>query len=62
MISTRSSGIKLPEVHGTCKGLDPNIQLEKQIAKPLFKETPQAKPRIGQGRAGSRWKKPPINQ
>ena len=26
------------------------------------KETPHAKPRIGQGRAGSRWKKPPINQ
>ena len=34
----------------------------KQIAKPLFKKTPQVKPRIGQERAGSRWKKPPINQ
>ena len=42
--------------------LDPNIQPEKQIAKPLFKEQPQVKPRIGQGRAGSRWKKSPINQ
>ena len=58
----RSSGIKLPEVQGISKGSDPNIQPEKQIAKPLFKEIPQAKPRIGQGRAWSRWKKPPINQ
>ena len=58
----KSSGIKLPKVHGISKGLDPNIQLEKQIVKPLFKETPHMKQRIGQGRAGSRWKKPPINQ
>ena len=34
-----SGGIKLPEVHGVSKSLDPNIQPEKQIAKPLFKET-----------------------
>ena len=58
----KSTGIKLPEVHGISKGLDPKIQPEKQIPKPLFKETPQVKPKIGQGRAGSRWKKPPINQ
>ena len=32
------------------------------MAKPLFKETQQVKQRMGQGRAGSRWKKPPINQ
>ena len=38
------------------------IQPEKQKAKPIFKETSQVRPRIGQGRAGSRWKKPPINQ
>ena len=49
-------------MHGISKGLDPNIQPKKQIAKPLFKETPQMKPRIGQGKAGSRWKKPSINQ
>ena len=58
----KSSGMKLPEVHGISKALDPNIQLEKQIPKPLFKETPQVIPRIGQGRAGLKQKKPPINQ
>ena len=58
----KSSGIILPEVHGINKGLDTNKQLEKQIGKPLFKERLQAKPRIGHSRAGSRGKKPPINQ
>ena len=32
---TRSSGIKLPEVHGMSKNLDPNIQPEKQNIRPL---------------------------
>ena len=32
---TKSSGIKLPEVHGVSKNLDPNIQPEKQITKPM---------------------------
>ena len=54
--------MKLPEVQGISKGLDPNIKPEKQIAKPLFKDTPQVKPRIEQGRAASRWKKTPVNQ
>ena len=58
----KSSRIKLPEVHGVSKSLDPNIQPEKQIAKPLFEETSQVKPRIEQRRAGSRCKKLPINQ
>ena len=31
----KSSGIKLPEVHGIGKGLDPNIQPEKQVLRPL---------------------------
>ena len=39
-----------------------NIQPEKQVSKPLIKEISQVKPRIGQGRAGSRWKKPQISQ
>ena len=30
----RSSGIKLPEVHGMRKNLDPNINPEKQHANP----------------------------
>ena len=32
---TESSGIKLPEVHGVRKNLDPNILLEKQHANPI---------------------------
>ena len=31
----RSSGIKLPKVHGVGKNLDPNIKPEKQHANPL---------------------------
>ena len=50
----KSSGVKLPEVHCFSKSLDHNIQPEKQVAKPLFKENPLGKPRIGQGRAGSK--------
>ena len=50
----KSSGMKLPEVHGISKSLDPNIQPDKQAVKPLFKETSLVKPRIGQTRAGSR--------
>ena len=45
----KSSKIKLSEVHGISKNLDPNIQPEKQGAKPLFKETLQVKQRIGEG-------------
>ena len=29
-----SSGIKLPDIHGIGKDLDPNIQPEKQVIKP----------------------------
>ena len=56
----KSSGIKLPEVHGVGKGLDPNLQPEKQVLKPLVitkvKEASQIKPKLGQGRAGLRCK------
>ena len=31
----KSSGIKLPEVHGIGKALDPNVQPEKQVVKPI---------------------------
>ena len=31
----KSSGIKLPEVHGIGKSLDLNIQPEKQVVKPI---------------------------
>ena len=47
----KSSGIKLPEVHGVCKSLDSNVQSENQV---IEKEVAQIKPRLGQGRAGLR--------
>ena len=60
---TLSSRIKLPEVHGVSKNLDPNIQPEKQTIRPLKgNEISQENPRIGQGRAGMGRRKPPINQ
>ena len=49
----KSSRIKLPEVHGLGKGLDPNIQPEKQVTKPIAvikaKGILQIKPRLDQG-------------
>ena len=44
----------MPEVHVVSKGLDLNIQPEKQVTKLVIskvKEIPQVKPYIGQGRA-----------
>ena len=56
----QSSGISLPEVHGIDKGLDLNILPGKQVIKLIVisevKGTSQIKPRLGQGRAGLRWK------
>ena len=58
---TRFSGIKLPEVHGVRKNLDPNIKPEKGHANPIKGSV--EKPHIGQGRTGLRRGKPaPINQ
>ena len=61
---TKSSKIKLLEVHGVSKNLDPNIQPEKQAIRPLKdNEILQEKPRIGQGRAGMRRRRlSPISQ
>ena len=62
---TKSSGIKLPEVHGVSKNLNPNIQPEKQNIRPLKgNEILQEKPQmIGQRRTGmGRRRLPPINQ
>ena len=53
----RSSGIRLPEIHGVNKGLDPHTQPGKQKTFPIQtvnKEMPTSpipKPRIVQGRA-----------
>ena len=58
----RSSGIRLPEIHGANKGLDPHVQPGKQKSFPIqtinkgMPTHPIPKPRIGQGRAGLRRK------
>ena len=57
----RSSGIKLPEVHGMRKNLDPSMKAERQHANPIKGSV--VKPCIGQGRAGLKRKRLyPINQ
>ena len=57
----KTSGIKLLEVHGVGKSSDPNLRPEKQHTFP--KQGKLERLQIGQGRAGSKRKKPdPINQ
>ena len=57
----KSSGINLLKVHGMGKNLDPNLKPEKQHAIP--KQGNMERPHRGQGRTGSRRKRPdPINQ
>ena len=47
-----------PEVHGINKGIDPNIRMEKQVIDPIIspntKSISQVRPRLGQGRAGTK--------
>ena len=61
----KSSGIKLPEIHGANKSLDPHVQPGKQRQFPSLPiqtvdkgppTHPIPKPRIGEGRAGLRRK------
>ena len=57
----KSNGIKLLEVHGVRKNLDPNVLPEKHHANSIKGIT--EKPHIGLGRAGMRRRRPsPINQ
>ena len=57
----KSSGIKLPEVHSVRKNLDPNLKPEIQHTLPK-QESMERLLCVGQGRAGSKRKKPdPIN-
>ena len=57
----KSSCIKLLEDHGVGMNLDPNLNPEKQHTIP--KQGSMERLRIGQGRAGSRRKRPdPISQ
>ena len=58
----RSSGIRLPEIHGANRGLDRHMQPGKQKSFPIqtvnkgMPTHPIPKPRIGQGKAGLRRK------
>ena len=57
----KSSGIKLPEVHGIRKNLDPNIKPENQKANPIKGSV--VKLHICQSRDGLKRKRSdPINQ
>ena len=56
------SGVQLPEVHESRRGLDPPKIPEKQ-AQPIVGLDIERKPRLGQGRAGVRRKiKAPPSQ
>ena len=56
----KSSGIKLPEVHGMRHNLHPNLKPEIQHTLP--KQGSMERPHVGHGRAGSKREKPdPIN-
>ena len=52
----KSSSIKLLEVHGMRKNLDSNLKPERQHTLP--KQGSMERPCVGQGRAGSKRKKP----
>ena len=57
----KSSGTRLPEVHGVQKELDPNLRPEKQHT--MSKQGKLERPRVGHGRAGLRRRQPDhINQ
>ena len=57
----KTSGTKLPEVHGVEKSLNPNLRPEKQHA--ISKQGKSKRLHMGQGRAGSKRRKPdPISQ
>ena len=58
----KSSGIKLPEVHGVKKILDTNSLPEKQKTVPQVKKSIEIKPRIGQGRVGIKQKETHITK
>ena len=57
-LTDKSRGIILLEVHGMKKILDTNSPPEKQKTAPQVKKGSEIKPRLGQGRAGIKCKKP----
>ena len=50
----KASAVKLPEVHGVDKGVDPNIKPERQMLKSPEPAIQPNKPRLGQGKEGLR--------
>ena len=46
----KASGMQLPEVHGSRKGLDPHKIPEKQL-QPIVRLSIEKKPRLGQGKS-----------
>ena len=52
---TKASGVQLPEVHGSRKGLDPHKIPKKQL-QPIIGLDVNRKPRLGQGKAEVRGK------
>ena len=61
-MQTKSSGKKLPEVHGVKKTLDTNTLPEKQKITPQIKKNIEIKPRLGQGRTGIKCNKPQVTK
>ena len=57
-LQTKSSGIKLAEVHGMKKTLDTTLLPKNQKVIMQIKKTIENKPRLGQGRVGIRHRKP----
>ena len=48
---TKASGVKLSEVHGVNKGINPDVKPERQVPK---SQKSADKPKLGQGREGLR--------
>ena len=59
---TKSSGIKLPDVHGVKKTLDMISLLQKQKVIPQIKSNVENKLRLGQVRVGIRCRKPQLTE
>ena len=57
-LQTKSSEIALPKVHGAKRMLDTNVLPEEQKPQLQNKQVDSNRPRLGQGRAGIRCKKP----
>ena len=59
-LQTKSSGIKLPEVHRVKKVLNTNLLPESRKRPLHLKKSPEIKQRLGQGGAGINVKDPKL--